>query len=49
MSTWVYFHVSDTGLDARQVCKHALDCAHVAPTPGRPFASATDNTHVRLF
>ncbi|MFT3877810.1 MAG: aminotransferase class I/II-fold pyridoxal phosphate-dependent enzyme [Propioniciclava sp.] len=45
---YVYIDVSRTGLDAWTFCERALDSAHVALTPGRDFATATANTHVRL-
>lgn len=45
---YVYFDVSGTGLDAWTFCEQALDTAHVALTPGRDFATATGDTHVRL-
>jgi aspartate/methionine/tyrosine aminotransferase len=45
---YVYFDVSGTGLDAWTFCEEALETARVALTPGRDFASATGDTHVRL-
>ncbi|CAH0177873.1 Aspartate aminotransferase [Microbacterium oxydans] len=45
---YVYFDVSSTGLDAWTFCERVLESAHVALTPGRDFASATAETHVRL-
>ena len=45
---YVYFDVSGTGLDAWTFCERVLESAHVALTPGRDFATATADTHVRL-
>lgn len=45
---YVYFDVSGTGLDAWIFCERVLESAHVALTPGRDFATATGDTHVRL-
>ncbi|MFT4296774.1 MAG: aminotransferase class I/II-fold pyridoxal phosphate-dependent enzyme [Micropruina sp.] len=45
---YVYIDVSGTGLDAWTFCERALDSVHVALTPGRDFAAATADTHVRL-
>lgn len=45
---YVYFDVSATGLDAWTFCERALDEFHVALTPGRDFAAATADSHVRL-
>lgn len=45
---YVYFDVSRTGLDAWTFCERVLESAHVALTPGRDFATATADTHVRL-
>ena len=45
---YVYIDVSGTGLDAWRFCEEALQHAHVSLTPGRDFASATADTHVRL-
>lgn len=45
---YVYFDVSGTGLDAWTFCERVLDTEHVALTPGRDFATATADTHVRL-
>lgn len=45
---YVYFDVSSTGLDSWTFCERVLESAHVALTPGRDFATATADTHVRL-
>jgi aspartate/methionine/tyrosine aminotransferase len=45
---YVYFDVRSTGLDAWAFCERVLESAHVALTPGRDFATATADTHVRL-
>lgn len=45
---YVYFDVSSTGLDSWSFCERVLESAHVALTPGRDFATATADTHVRL-
>ena len=45
---YIYIDVSSTGLDAWTFCERALTEAHVALTPGRDFATATADTHVRL-
>ena len=45
---YVYFDVSDTGLDSWEFCELALENARVALTPGRDFGSTTADTHVRL-
>lgn len=45
---YIYIDVSSTGLDAWTFCERALAEAHVALTPGRDFATATADTHVRL-
>jgi aspartate/methionine/tyrosine aminotransferase len=45
---YVYFDVTGTGLDAWTFCERALERAHVALTPGRDFATATADSHVRL-
>ena len=45
---YVYFDVSGTGLDAWSFCERALEEAYVSLTPGRDFAEATADTHVRL-
>lgn len=45
---YVYIDVSGTGMDAWSFCEEALETAHVALTPGRDFAMATADTHVRL-
>ena len=45
---YVYFDVTSTGLDAWSFCARLLESAHVALTPGRDFATATADTHVRL-
>lgn len=45
---YVYFDVGGTGLGAWEFCVRALQEAHVALTPGRDFATATADTHVRL-
>lgn len=45
---YIYFDVTSTGLDAWSFCERVLESAHVALTPGRDFATATAETHVRL-
>jgi aspartate/methionine/tyrosine aminotransferase len=45
---YVYIDVSSTGMDAWRFCEEALQHAHVSLTPGRDFAIATADTHVRL-
>ncbi len=45
---YAYFDVTSTGLDAWTFCERVLREAHVALTPGRDFAAATANSHVRL-
>lgn len=45
---YVYFDVSETGLDAWTFCERALAEGFVALTPGRDFGIATADTHVRL-
>ena len=45
---YAYFDVSGTGMDAWTFCERALEEAHVSLTPGRDFAVATADTHVRL-
>jgi aspartate/methionine/tyrosine aminotransferase len=45
---YVYIDVSGTGLDAWRFCEEVLQHAHVSLTPGRDFAVATAETHVRL-
>ncbi len=35
-------------MDAWRFCEEALEHAHVSMTPGRDFAVATADTHVRL-
>ncbi|NEG95871.1 aminotransferase class I/II-fold pyridoxal phosphate-dependent enzyme [Bifidobacterium sp. SMB2] len=45
---YVYFDVSSTGLDSWTFCERLLDEYDVALTPGRDFAVATADTHVRL-
>jgi aspartate/methionine/tyrosine aminotransferase len=45
---YVYFDVSMTGMDSWTFCLRALDDVHVSLTPGRDFAEATADTHVRL-
>lgn len=45
---YAYFDVSGTGMDAWTFCERALDEAFVSLTPGRDFAVATGDTHVRL-
>ncbi|MGN6445588.1 aminotransferase class I/II-fold pyridoxal phosphate-dependent enzyme [Amnibacterium sp.] len=45
---YVYIDVSGTGSDAWRFCEEVLQEAHVALTPGRDFAVATGDTHVRL-
>lgn len=45
---YVYFDVSSTGLDSWSFCERVLESVHVALTPGRDFATATADTHVRL-
>ena len=45
---YVYFDVSSTGMDAWTFCERALEDVGVALTPGRDFAQATADTHVRL-
>lgn len=45
---YVYFDVSDAGVDAATFCHRALEEAHVALTPGLDFGDATSRTHVRL-
>lgn len=45
---YAYFDVSGTGMDAWTFCERALEEAYVSLTPGRDFAVATGNTHVRL-
>jgi aspartate/methionine/tyrosine aminotransferase len=37
-----------TGMDSWTFCLRALDDVHVSLTPGRDFAEATADTHVRL-
>lgn len=45
---YVYIDVSGTGMDAWTFCEEVLQHAHVSLTPGRDFAVATADTHVRL-
>ena len=45
---YVYIDVSGTGMDAWRFCEEVLQQAHVSLTPGRDFAVATADTHVRL-
>ncbi|AEV82973.1 aminotransferase [Actinoplanes sp. SE50] len=45
---YVYFDVSGTGLGAWEFCRRALEEAFVSVTPGRDFAVATAESHVRL-
>lgn len=45
---YAYFDVSSTGLDAWTFCERLLNEYYVALTPGRDFAVATADTHVRL-
>lgn len=45
---YVYFDISSTGMDAWTFCGRALEDVGVALTPGRDFAQATADTHVRL-
>lgn len=45
---YVYIDVSSTGLDAWTFCERALAEFHVSLTPGRDFAVATADSHVRL-
>ncbi|MBW3087407.1 aminotransferase class I/II-fold pyridoxal phosphate-dependent enzyme [Bifidobacterium sp. 82T24] len=45
---YVYFDISSTGLDSWTFCERLLDERYVALTPGRDFAVATADTHVRL-
>ena len=45
---YVYFDVSGTGLGAWDFCDRALAQALVSLTPGKDFAVATADTHVRL-
>ena len=45
---YVYIDVSGTGMDAWRFCEEVLQHAHVSLTPGRDFAVATADTHVRL-
>lgn len=45
---YAYFDVSGTGMDAWSFCERALEEVHVSLTPGRDFAVATADTHVRL-
>lgn len=45
---YAYFDVSGTGMDSWTFCERALEEAHVSLTPGRDFAIATADTHVRL-
>lgn len=45
---YAYFDVSGSGMDAWTFCERALDEVHVSLTPGRDFAVATADTHVRL-
>ena len=45
---YVYFDVSGTGMDSWTFCERALAEVGVALTPGRDFAQATADTHVRL-
>lgn len=45
---YAYFDISGTGMDSWTFCERALEEAHVALTPGRDFAVATAETHVRL-
>ncbi|MGN6744429.1 MAG: aminotransferase class I/II-fold pyridoxal phosphate-dependent enzyme [Amnibacterium sp.] len=45
---YVYIDVSGTGMGAWRFCEEVLQHAHVSLTPGRDFAVATAETHVRL-
>jgi aspartate/methionine/tyrosine aminotransferase len=45
---YVYFDVSETGINAWEFCERALREAHVALTPGRDFGTSGADTHVRL-
>ena len=45
---YAYFDVSGTGMDSWTFCERALTEAHVSLTPGRDFAIATADSHVRL-
>ena len=45
---YVYIDVSSTGMDAWTFCEEVLQHANVSLTPGRDFAVATADTHVRL-
>ncbi len=45
---YVYFDVSETGLDSWDFCERALDEAHVALTPGKDFGARDGHRYVRL-
>jgi len=45
---YIYFSVKDTGLDAMDFCRRALQEAHVALTPGADFGKCGARDHVRL-
>ena len=45
---YVYFDVSDTGLDSWDFCERVLDEAHVALTPGKDFGELSGHRYVRL-
>lgn len=45
---YAYFDISSTGMDSWTFCERLLEEYHVALTPGRDFAVATADTHVRL-
>ncbi|OXM99579.1 pyridoxal phosphate-dependent aminotransferase [Bifidobacterium vansinderenii] len=45
---YAYFSIASTGLDAWTFCSRLLEERYVALTPGRDFAVATADTHVRL-
>ncbi|WP_240541727.1 pyridoxal phosphate-dependent aminotransferase [Bifidobacterium simiarum] len=45
---YAYFDISSTGLDSWTFCERLLEERDVALTPGRDFAVATADTHVRL-
>lgn len=45
---YVYFDISSTGLGSWEFCERLLEERGVALTPGRDFAVATADTHIRL-
>lgn len=45
---YVYFDVSETGLDSWIFCERALQQAHVALTPGKDFGANAGHRYVRL-